>query len=97
IRYNAQRRQAAITRQAKIAMLVNTSGGYYWGQNSKLAKKFGVSTATISRDIQALLETHELCDECNKFRQRRGRQIDKYTFYIPNFKVWNSKQYKICL
>ena len=62
--YNARRQNAALLRQHQIAdLLRDMSGGLFdWGFRSELSRKFGVSRATITRDLQHLMRLYDSID-----------------------------------
>ncbi len=52
-RYNAWRQFMRVYRRALVAREIRRMGDYY-GVQAELARKFGVSPATISRDLAVL-------------------------------------------
>jgi hypothetical protein len=77
-RYNAWRRAIALLRRTALARLLHVQGGLArttrdgWpdrrmgalGNQAALARYFGVSRATICRDLQKLLAEHHPCPTC---------------------------------
>lgn len=56
-RYNAQRQLAALERRRRLARLlrrIGWRGWVAWGVQGRIARRFGVSQSTISRDMARL-------------------------------------------
>jgi hypothetical protein len=64
-RYNSWRRQMATMRRADVAGLVDTHG-MVRGSQARIARKLGVSEATISRDIKRILDERKPCPTCGR-------------------------------
>ncbi len=66
--YNAVRQFRAIVRRGEVAKLLDQLG-YAHGVQVRIARRLGVSPATISRDVTALLTGGPRCPRCG---YRRG-------------------------
>jgi hypothetical protein len=62
--YNAQRRFAAAQRLAELARLLCVQGSNDRGIQAKMARQFGVSRSTMSRDFAALRRLMAPCYRC---------------------------------
>ena len=62
--YNAQRRFAAAQRLADLARLLSVQGSNDRGIQAKMARRFGVSRSTMSRDFAALRRLLAPCRAC---------------------------------
>ncbi len=67
--YNAVRRAQRELRRRKVLTLLRTYG-YEQGVQARIAVELGVSEATISRDVRALLDTHFECPTCGSLVHR---------------------------
>jgi hypothetical protein len=69
--YNAVRQFRAILRRAEVAQLLNQLG-YGHGVQVRIARRLGVSPATISRDVAAVLAAPRRCPRCGYERSVIG-------------------------
>ena len=73
-RWNAVRRLLAWVRRCEVVRLWGELGPYYSplqrGLQARIARMLGVSEATISRDVRAILQLgrHESCPTCGLIR-----------------------------
>ena len=68
-RYNAWRHFCAVWRRREVARLYLELGGGY-GVQAAMARRLGVSQATVSRDMAALWEAareHDRCPLCGTY------------------------------
>lgn len=78
-RYNATRQVRAALRRVRVAELLDQTG-HIRGSQRRIAQALGVSEATISRDVAALLRTHVACPTCRavyrpaEWRDRTGQE-----------------------
>ena len=72
--FNARRREAALLRRLEVVGLYRRLGGRR-GVQAELARRLGVSRATISRDLRALREDFVSCPCCGSLVPR-GRLAD---------------------
>jgi hypothetical protein len=68
-RYNATRHLAMVIRREKVAELLVEYGDVH-GARARIARELGVSAATVTADVQALLDTHASCPCCGSFVPR---------------------------
>ncbi len=73
--YNSIRAFRRSMRRAEIIKWWRDNGGGLtdWGTQKRLAAKWDVSTATICRDVSAILQTGLLCDKCGQSRPVVGQ------------------------
>ncbi len=71
-RYNADRKLQAQMRRLEVASLMQRWGGGH-GVQARIARHLGVSEATISRDVRALLQEGRAtrCPFCDRFAMGR--------------------------
>jgi hypothetical protein len=65
--YNALRREHAQQRRNQVLQLLGDYGGLHRGVQARIARQLGVSEATISRDLRAVLtgyDRHAFCPLC---------------------------------
>ncbi len=65
--YNAHRKFAAAWRRTRVSDLL-VKWGLEYGIQARIAKELGVSEATISRDIAALMYDSRPCPCCGRWR-----------------------------
>lgn len=66
--YNSRRQFARTRRRAEVMRLVSCQGTFFRrGFQSELARKLGVSRATICRDIDYLLRLGWSCPTCGAY------------------------------
>jgi hypothetical protein len=66
--YNAHRQFLALDRRRKLARMLRQKGGMTKrGYQARLARKLGVSTATICRDVRYLLQLGWPCPCCGAY------------------------------
>jgi DNA-binding NarL/FixJ family response regulator len=59
--YNVVRQLYATLRRAEVARLLRAYG-YDWGVQARIARQLGVSQATVSRDVAAILAACQAAD-----------------------------------
>jgi hypothetical protein len=70
-RYNAERQVGVMVRRWRVLELVKQTG-LVSGAQRRMAKELGVSEATISRDIDAMLPLAMFCPCCMSLVAREG-------------------------
>src|SRR5689334_18722780 len=68
-RYHAVRRVQREVRRIEVLKLLH-KWGYVWGTQARIARELGVSPATVSRDVSAILNTHAPCPVCETVVER---------------------------
>src|SRR5688500_17808012 len=63
-RYNDRRRVAAALRRIQVMELLQSETILTRGTQARLARAVGVSEATLSRDVKALLYSGSICRSC---------------------------------
>jgi hypothetical protein len=92
--YNAVRQARAGWRRLQVAELLAETGFLVPGVQARIAAHLGVSRATISRDVQAILRglPAPWCPCCGALRERALDRLDRLlasalTIYVRRF-VW---------
>lgn len=70
-KYNSVRQVRAILRRQEVAALLGQLG-YGHGVQVQIARRLGVSPATVSRDVAALLAAPRRCPRCGYERSVDG-------------------------
>jgi hypothetical protein len=65
--YNAWRQHLALFRRCKVSRLLGRYKLFERGTVTAIARELGVSVATVSRDLQAMLREHQPCPHCGAF------------------------------
>jgi hypothetical protein len=63
-RYNKKRRELAEERRRQIALLLSRNHDLGHGFQRRLARRFGVSEATICNDVKHILDMGKKCPVC---------------------------------
>jgi len=80
-RYNALRRDQKLIRRREVEHLLMTWGWNY-GTQSRIARHLGVSPATVSRDVKAILPLFRPCPTCTTFvSKERWAEVDDWRRY----------------
>jgi len=72
-RYNSLRRDMAAFRRLDVIRLVRRFHGLRRGVQARIARELGISEATVSRDLQALLHRGYVCPTCGSICTRSFR------------------------
>jgi hypothetical protein len=67
-RINAVRRLRAVLRRGEVVQLLKTFRVFNRGSQAEIARRLGVSEATISRDVKLLLFSSRPCPTCGGLR-----------------------------
>ena len=75
--YNALRRDQKLIRRHEVEALLHR-WGWSFGTQARIARELGVSDATVSRDVAAILPLYKPCGHCGTLlsKERAARVED---------------------
>ena len=76
--YNSMRQFKARERRLEVCELFFRLGFNKWGVRAEIADRLGVSEATVSRDVKAVLAEFYPCPRCGAARERQRKEVPRW-------------------